>query len=114
MPKSRKLIGSLGAALLTATLMIGAPAPANAGVGGCSSLAADGQYIVGSCTANYPSPTATITVSYSCWGAGWAPRRAGVPEGASVIRQKITVGYGSSFRVKSSCWTWVTDLQRVG
>jgi hypothetical protein len=104
MSKSRTLTGSLGAALLATTLLIGTAVPANAGVGGCSSLSADGQYIVGSCTANYPSPTATITVAYSC---------AGLKAG-TVIRQKITVGYGSSFRAKSSCWTWVTNLSRVG
>ncbi|MDD1475739.1 hypothetical protein [Arthrobacter sp. H16F315] len=104
MKKLRTLTASIGTVALSAMFLIGAPAPAMAGVGGCSSLAADGQYIVGSCTANNPGPNATITVAHSCFG---------LKNGAS-IRKTITVGYGSSFRVKSSCWTWVTQLDRVG
>lgn len=104
MKTRRRITASLGAVALSAMVLVGAPAPAMAGVGGCSSLAADGQYIVGSCTANNPGPGATIKVAHSC---------AGLKNGA-VIYKDIVVGYGSSFKVKSSCWTWVTQLDRVG
>jgi hypothetical protein len=104
MNKRHTLVGSIGAAAISAALLLGAPSSAMAGVGGCSSLAADGQYIVGSCTANNPGPSAKITVAYSCFGL----------KSGAMLRQNITVGYGSSFRVKSSCWTWVTQLSRVG
>lgn len=95
--------GFASAVALGGAMIIATPVPADAGVGGCSSLGGDGRYIVGSCTANYPSRYATITVSYSCFD--WY--------GAGVIRKNITVGYGSSFRVKSSCWTWVSDVVRI-
>ncbi|KQO03281.1 hypothetical protein ASF21_02925 [Arthrobacter sp. Leaf234] len=103
MATGKRIAATAGAAALAATALLGSAPAAQAGVGGCSSLAADGQFIVGSCTADNPGPGATITVVYSCFGL-----RPG-----SQLEREITVGYGASFKEKTGCITWVTDVHRV-
>ena len=99
----RKIAAVAAATAIGATALIGAAPAAQAGVGGCSSLAADGKYIVGSCTADNPAPGATIKVGYSC---------AGLKKGSQLTRD-IVVGHGASFKVKTGCVTWVTDVHRL-
>ncbi|CAN3702707.1 hypothetical protein MMX123_02737 [Microbacterium sp. MM2322] len=97
---SQKIVG---AGVIAAALVMGSVAgPAQAGVGGCSSLGKDGRFIVGSCTANNPGPNATMDLAFQCYGD---------VKGA-VHYATVTVGYGSSFRYDSQCWIGLQDVWR--
>lgn len=100
----KKIRGILGASAIAAALIVGGfAAPAHAGVGGCSSLAKDGRYIVGSCTANNPGPNATMQLGFRCIG-----ERVG-----AVHYGTVTVGYGASFRYDSECWFGLAEVWRA-
>lgn len=100
----KKITQILAAGLITGVVAIGGlAAPAQAGVGGCSSLGKDGRNIVGSCTANNPGPNATMQLGFRCIG-----ERAG-----SVHYATITVGWGSSFSYDSECWIGLAEVWRA-
>lgn len=93
----------LGVGVVAVGLVMGSVAgPAQAGVGGCSSLAIDGRYIVGSCTADNPGPNATVNLGFQCIGD-----IKGATRYASVV-----VGYGASFRYDSQCWIGLQEVWR--